>query len=916
MRKKTVFRKGLTALVISSMLVTVPTVSHVAFADNTGVDTVTETTSKTEEETLPASSEAEETEAENENPSETDETENTTETSAESEETEEAGEAASATEKAEELTEASTEADKKADETEATGDAAATIGSAAKANAAEITAAETTAAETETDKEASAAFEANIKALKFYESKLDSLTTEDAEAIQKLMDAVSEYYDANEASISDEDKAFLTGFAEKFNNASIKTAAETKTINEQINAATSAATITVSEDTEEDVVIPSGKDITLKINDGITLTNVKDHTVTVKKGGTLTIESDGTIDNVTHAKAALEVEPGGTATIKSGEFDRSEENGVKEAGAGGNSYYIIENHGKLTIEDAEVSSEGSFSSLVHNGYQNQGQNTAKNEPELTIKGGTFSGGINTIKNDDNGIVEITGGDFCNMTQYALLNWNEATISGGTFSLADGVEDGFAVHNLYAASYDAGKMTITGGTFAAPIYTNKGSTLKITEADAINAVYASAGATLTLPNDGPQKDGYKFLGWFKQKDDAGNEKKFTVGSPDGTETGVYMYKPAYLQVKASVDTETGKADVKDEDKTTSTISANVQQLVESIISNESQAEDSKVKFEVASDSNIEKLQNTLTDAAINGIPIEAKVVIANADENDITSEQKDAITKEVGNKTLGQYVDIDINLLVGSDKVANITQLKDKIEIVMELPEKLQASNRNYTVIRLHDNEATALDTSIADSKHIKFSSDKFSLYAIAYEDVKDDSKDESKADDTNKDSSTTDNSSKDNGTTNKTTCTGSGSHGGSGSSGSSVNAVAVNNGSWQQDSTGWWFKKSDGSYPKDAWYECIWNGSKNWYHFNAQGYADGGWLTDEDGQKYYLHNVHDGRFGYMYTGWNQIADKWYFFNIGSDGTGPAASGLSKGALVTNTTTADGYKVGADGAWIQ
>ena len=118
------------------------------------------------------------------------------------------------------------------------------------------------------------------------------------------------------------------------------------------------------------------------------------------------------------------------------------------------------------------------------------------------------------------------------------------------------------------------------------------------------------------------------------------------------------------------------------------------------------------------------------------------------------------------------------------------------------------------------------------------------------------------------------------------------------------------------DAAGWWFKKADGSYPKDMWYECVWNGTSNWYHFNAQGYADEGWLTDKDGQKYYLHSVHDGKFGYMYTGWNQINGQWYYFNTADIATGLASGGHSKGSLVTNATTADGYKVGADGAWIR
>lgn len=46
----------------------------------------------------------------------------------------------------------------------------------------------------------------------------------------------------------------------------------------------------------------------------------------------------------------------------------------------------------------------------------------------------------------------------------------------------------------------------------------------------------------------------------------------------------------------------------------------------------------------------------------------------------------------------------------------------------------------------------------------------------------------------------------------------------------------------------------------------------------------------------------------MKLGWQQIDQKWYYFNLVSDGT--------KGALFVNTTTPDGYQVNADGVWVQ
>lgn len=66
-------------------------------------------------------------------------------------------------------------------------------------------------------------------------------------------------------------------------------------------------------------------------------------------------------------------------------------------------------------------------------------------------------------------------------------------------------------------------------------------------------------------------------------------------------------------------------------------------------------------------------------------------------------------------------------------------------------------------------------------------------------------------------------------------------------------------GSWQQNETGWWWQRNDGSYPAGEW---------KW--------------VDGDG---------DG-----------TAESYYF-----DGNG---------YLATNTTTPDGYTVNADGAWVQ
>lgn len=115
---------------------------------------------------------------------------------------------------------------------------------------------------------------------------------------------------------------------------------------------------------------------------------------------------------------------------------------------------------------------------------------------------------------------------------------------------------------------------------------------------------------------------------------------------------------------------------------------------------------------------------------------------------------------------------------------------------------------------------------------------------------------------------------------------------------------SLSSGKWIQDNIGWWYKYYDGTWPANTWKSLLWNNSMQWYRFNPEGYMVTGWFTDVDGNKYFLHNISDGRQGMMYTGWNQIEGKWYYFreNVG----GPL------GSLTVNGVTPDGYTVDING----
>ncbi len=230
------------------------------------------------------------------------------------------------------------------------------------------------------------------------------------------------------------------------------------TLSAAVAAAEDGNTITLLRDVTADVAIPTGKTITLDLN-GKTLTNVKSHTITNE--GTLTITGTGTVDNVTNGKAALVNY--GTAILNGGNFTRSLENpeNNKDNG-GGNSFYTILNDKGATMtinEGVTVSNVGHFSSMICNG----GDENTTAVSTMTINGGTFSGGINTVKNDENGVLTIKGGEFSNTSQFVIMNWNKATISGGTFE-ANASAEAVLFTAKYLANRAVGELKIEGGMY--------------------------------------------------------------------------------------------------------------------------------------------------------------------------------------------------------------------------------------------------------------------------------------------------------------------------------------------------------------------------------------------------------------------------------------------------------------------
>ena len=122
--------------------------------------------------------------------------------------------------------------------------------------------------------------------------------------------------------------------------------------------------------------------------------------------------------------------------------------------------------------------------------------------------------------------------------------------------------------------------------------------------------------------------------------------------------------------------------------------------------------------------------------------------------------------------------------------------------------------------------------------------------------------------------------------------------------------ASASGGSWQRDSVGWWYKNSNGSYPKNDWQRI----DGKWYYFDERGYiTHSKWERIKDYWYYFNTSGH-----MIENAWEMIGDKWYYFDtkghmLSNQWVGDYYVGKD-GDMLKNTVTPDNYVVGSDGKW--
>lgn len=134
----------------------------------------------------------------------------------------------------------------------------------------------------------------------------------------------------------------------------------------------------------------------------------------------------------------------------------------------------------------------------------------------------------------------------------------------------------------------------------------------------------------------------------------------------------------------------------------------------------------------------EIRNAVLNGSVLALQLATDTVKEDDLKNSVVKKVNGALEKE---ETLVGYFDITIDVLVDGDKVSEIAELKNTLDVTVPLPTDLpkvaEGKTRVFYVVRVHgDNqEVTKLNAVDNGDGTLTFKSNKFSTFALAYQDV-------------------------------------------------------------------------------------------------------------------------------------------------------------------------------------
>lgn len=437
------------------------------------------------------------------------------------------------------------------------------------------------------------------------------------------------------------------------------------------------------------------------------LTVAEDHAIIVNEGATVTIKGNGEVN----AKRAAVLNKGGNVTIEGGTYSSTE-------------YYTIKNMGTMIINggtfNQTIDNKGN-SSLVSNGWygsKDDGLSAPDKNTEteataiMTINGGTFNHYTETvtIKSDDWSKTTINGGNFNSQNGRLVQATGEVIITNGTFV---GFKDISLLNGDKSEGYEPATITISGGSFSAD---------KIVWPFSVGTVRITGGTFNTKGMINTEKEG-------KTADYIISGGTFAFDVNEYLKDGLYATKTddGYVVGKPYVESE---MEVLDPEKI-----EEVKEVTVGVVENEKT--DTIIAQSILKD---DKLAEKTKDISVN-VNVEIEAIKEENASEEVKTAMK-AIKESAGKATVAHFFDISIlvkNTNTG-ESLGNVTNLTEEIELMILLPENLKNTdaklNRNYYVLREHDGKVDTIKAELSkDGKYLVFKTDKFSTYALAYEDV-------------------------------------------------------------------------------------------------------------------------------------------------------------------------------------
>lgn len=502
-------------------------------------------------------------------------------------------------------------------------------------------------------------------------------------------------------------------------------------------------TIVLDKNYSEEITIKKGQEVILDLN-GYTLTgNIYDY-------GTLTIRSSkdgGQVVKGTKQQATIYVGDSGNniagkLTLESGKIINAETgNPVYGIACFAGSTVII-NGGEVISLDATLSGNNTLGTM--NFVINGGTLTSKRGPAvympgpvaLTITDGTINGGLSIRMgkiNISGGTINATTGPLDSIVEYYDFNgavWlaNAVSVMGGTYTSKDE-----GITNVLDLNITGGTINVANGEGSAVAIYDMGKVAQEMKVNIsgnakliTNSKTRNAYDVLTLTEAGVTniKTGYN------NPEFVGKVSTVITGGTFSSSVAKYITSE-YVETKVENEYVVAKKELKVDTPTIDTTKP-VEEVTVGV------KEDDTLK---------NTLEKAIKDSKIDVTDINAIVIVTidNQKEEQVPEEASKSINelaKEKENIKVVSFFDITLNVKnnVTGETLGTLSTLDNKIKFNMALPEELtkvaEGYTRKYYVVRYHDGKSEIISASV-DGNVLSFESDKFSTYALAYEDVKD-----------------------------------------------------------------------------------------------------------------------------------------------------------------------------------